>query len=330
MEIFDYLNKNENLLFSKLSKKDLEEIIYYINLYLLEYRKVLNFNPNDTFGIEIEAENILEPSELLSKLYIYLDEGWDKKEDPTILDGLEFTSPVLRDDIDAWNSIQSVCKEINKYATVEENCAAHVHIGAQILPNNYEYMKRFLLLWATYEDVIFRFANGEYTKERLVIDDNAHSCYFTYDSYYQELTKNGEHIWPYILENLKVSPDSAVRFKQLQKLGVYKFDNTIEFRNPNGTFNPIIWQNNINFFMKMLYYVVSDRFDYDVILRRKKLNDMNYKYFSNYDMIHMDSALEFCDLIFDNNQDKVYFLKQYLKNNNEDTETFNKVLGLTR
>ena len=37
----------------------------------------------------------------------------------------------------------------------------------------------------------------------------------------------------------------------------YQKDNTIEFRFPNGTLNPIIWQNNINVFTKMMLYVQS-------------------------------------------------------------------------
>lgn len=33
-----------------------------------------------------------------------------------------------------------------------------------------------------------------------------------------------------------------------------------------------------------------------------------------YDEINLKNALEFVDLVFDNNLDKVYFLRQYLKN----------------
>ena len=36
-----------------------------------------------------------------------------------------------------------------------------------------------------------------------------------------------------------------------------------------------------------------------------------------YNNINLKNALEFVDLIFDNNLDKVYFLKQYLKNYQE-------------
>ena len=330
MEIFDFINKQDNLLFSKLSKKDLEEIIYYLNLYLLEYRKTLNLESKDTFGIEIETEDIIDYNDIFSAFAIYEDEGWTKKEDSSLDDGLEFTSPALSDDKDSWLAIKRVCNILKNYSSINDKCAAHVHVGAQILPNNWEIFSRFLLLWATYEDVIYRFCDGEYSITRSGINDYALQCNFDFNEYYNLLSVRKESIFLQVFNELRKMDNNAVSFEKCSLLGVYKFNNTIEFRNPNGTLNPVIWQNNINLFIKMLYYVTSDRFNYDIILNRRRINTKNYLYFSNYNMIHLDNALEFCDLIFNNNLDKVYFLKQYLKNNNEDTKDFKKVLGLTR
>ena len=41
-------------------------------------------------------------------------------------------------------------------------------------------------------------------------------------------------------------------------------------------------------------------------------------------MIDSDGAIEFTDLIFDKNIDKVYFLRQYLKNMEETTSKYLK------
>ena len=38
----------------------------------------------------------------------------------------------------------------------------------------------------------------------------------------------------------------------------------------------------------------------------------NYQIYS-YNQIYLEQALELCDMIFDNNLDKIYFLRQYLK-----------------
>ena len=329
MEIFDLINKQENLLFSKLSKKDLEEILSYLNLYLLEYRNTLSLSSQDTFGIEIETEDIIDYNDLASAYFMYEDEGWTKKEEPSLYEGLEFTSPPLKDDINSWQEIKRVCDILKRYSSINEKCAAQVHVGAQILPESSEILSRFLLLWSTYEDVIFRFGNGEYTISRPLIDEYAYNCNADFEEAFLVLQEFPTDFME-VLAMLKKENAAAVSFEKCNKLGQYNLNNTIEFRNPNGTLNPIIWQNNINLFMKMLYYVKSDKFDYETIFHRRKLNKYNYSYFSDYNKIHLDSALEFCDLVFNNNLDKVYFLRQYLKNNNEDTKSFQKILGLTR
>ena len=41
----------------------------------------------------------------------------------------------------------------------------------------------------------------------------------------------------------------------------------------------------------------------------------NYGDFDSYNDIYYDQAIELCDLIFNKNIDKIYFLRQYLKNN---------------
>ena len=86
--------------------------------------------------------------------------------------------------------------------------------------------------------------------------------------------------------------------------------NTIEFRSANGTMNPIIWQNNLNFIVNFLLYAKGSKFDTKMILKR--YIETEYK-FELYDEIYLSQALELCDLIFNNNYDKVCFLKQYLK-----------------
>ena len=95
--------------------------------------------------------------------------------------------------------------------------------------------------------------------------------------------------------------------------------NTIEFRCPNGTLSHIIWQNNINFFVKLLLYCRSNNFDIDFI--NKKMKNYEVKKLEQYSDIYLDDAIELSDLIFDNELDKMYFLKQYLKINKYNFET---------
>ena len=87
--------------------------------------------------------------------------------------------------------------------------------------------------------------------------------------------------------------------------------NTIEFRSANGTLNHIIWQNNINFYEHFLRYSTNPNFDFDRINYRMKNQEFSLEYFN---IINIEEALELADLIFDNNLDKINFLRQYLKN----------------
>ncbi|MCM1370886.1 MAG: hypothetical protein NC181_03235 [Clostridium sp.] len=91
--------------------------------------------------------------------------------------------------------------------------------------------------------------------------------------------------------------------------------NTIEFRSQNATINPVIWQNNINVFSKMLVTSREKLMDEEFLDYKLKHEFISYssnKYL--YNNVNLKNVLEFVDLVFDNNLDKVYFLRQYLKN----------------
>ena len=95
--------------------------------------------------------------------------------------------------------------------------------------------------------------------------------------------------------------------------------NTIEFRCPNGTLEPIIWQNNANLFAKLLIYSKNNNFNHDIIDKRKTTTNIN-----NYKIISLEQSLELADLIFNNNLDKIYFLRQYLKSYEESDKILKK------
>ena len=110
-------------------------------------------------------------------------------------------------------------------------------------------------------------------------------------------------------------------------LGEEYVNNTFEYRAPNGTLDPVIWQNNLNIIVKMMKYCNSDNFNLELVENRISKNIMNLSNYKYYRSIDIDGLLEFADLIFDNNLDKIYFLRQYLKDRKY---TDNKVLVLSR
>ena len=118
-----------------------------------------------------------------------------------------------------------------------------------------------------------------------------------------------------IFERIMYEKYSAFNLQnvEFENSNFFSSGNTIEFRCPNGTLNSVIWQNNVNFFTKLLLYCRSEKFNNDIVFQRKRINSNEYNSLIYYDEIFLDQALELCDMIFDNNLDKLYFLRQYLK-----------------
>ena len=81
--------------------------------------------------------------------------------------------------------------------------------------------------------------------------------------------------------------------------------NTIEFRSPNGTSKAIVWQNNVNTLVKFLLSFTREEID-EEYLDYRLLNEPSTT-------SCFEDTLQFIDMIFENNQDKIYFLKQYMK-----------------
>ena len=129
------------------------------------------------------------------------------------------------------------------------------------------------------------------------------------------------------------SRDKAVNFNNVKIDCCDKviFGNTIEFRCPNGSLNPIIWQNNVNLLVKLLEYTKDPKFNHDIIDKRQMINQTKYMNLYWYKEVFLQQALELSDMIFDNNLDKIYFLKQYFKDYGNDQESSDlKVKSLTK
>ena len=100
----------------------------------------------------------------------------------------------------------------------------------------------------------------------------------------------------------------GVNFKRVTSYG-YEENNTIEFRFPNATLDVTIWQNNINFLTKLLLYASSNNYNSDIVTARRTKNNSKNTNISLYNQIYLEQALELADEIFNNNLDKLYFLR---------------------
>ena len=306
-----YLSEKDNINLSFMSIYDRRDYLEQLKDYIIEYRTNLSLPSDVTFGVEIEYKGV-DKSVLDDIIYNY--PTYKSTEERNIQVGGELVSVPLRDDYMNWYDLKDILSVLDSLEGIEKDTGtgAHVHIGANIL-KNYDNFIKFLLLYSIYEGIIYRFAymNRCNPRETMISCASPFSIDITND-------------YPEFLEGKKCSEIRkmydrfhGVNFCNLKSFNKYKDRNTIEFRMANGTFDPVLWQNIINLYSKMLLATHKeldiDRLEYSMF--RLNYDRNNHTGFDNY---NIDQAVEFVDIIFDNALDKTNFLKQYMK---DDTET---------
>ncbi len=334
-----------NIPFVKLNKKDLNYFLKKLKKHCIEYRKKLNIAFNIYFGIEIEVDESEREefyyyvSRICPNFFIYETleysnyyKDWLIKPEVSTNYGFEIISPVLSNNDVAWNAIKEVCILLkNKNCKVSDKTAAHIHFDSGILENNIETLKNFIILWSVFENIIYRFSYGEnlnyrsnlttYSipiKNKVLNNYNSAKNCDTEENFIKALNLSFEQIF-------------GIDFhRYISKEHKAKGTDTIEIRCPNGTVKPEIWQNNINFFTHLLLYAKNNNFNFTEINKMFiKLNqDTIVDSLDNYKNIDIKKALKLSDLIFNNNLDKINFLKQYYKNGLE-SSNFSKIVKLT-
>lgn len=309
-KLFKLIKPDENTLLSNMSQNMQDIFLELLTNYHLEYRNTLNLKQTTTFGYEIEFENAD-----INLIYNYLkskNEEWFLLFDPSLKKGAEIPTPILKDNKKTWNEIKELCDFLKMHSEIEDNCGGHIHIGKQVLGESNKSLLNFLKLWSTYEHVIYYFSYGENDKPREAIKEYAkpisNDFWKTYNEYKDNILVPKEEI----IEKVTVTRNRGVSLKYLLFYERPDID-TIEFRCPNGTLNPIIWQNNTKLFVKLLEYSKNPNFDNTTIQLRHKKRENIYSNLNKYNIIYLNDALELSDLIFTNNLDKIYFLKQYIK-----------------
>ena len=307
-----FINSEKNDNFAVLRGIDLQNLLVETENYFLEYRDKLNLPSNITFGVELEYEKLFKRK--TDKFIKNNLPDWKSKSDGSLNSGGEITSPIMKDNPKYWQELKKVCEFLSKKrADTSNNAGGHVHIGANVLGEDVEAWKIFLKLYTNYENIIFRFAYGDKINGRKNIYKYAPP---TADYLKEIITKidEAESLFHIYLNLPTKEKYSALNFCNVGFNSPIHKINTLEFRSPNASSNAIIWQNNINAFTKMLISSKDKKIDSEFL--DYKLNHEYFPYLGNeylYNEVNLKKVLEFVDLIFDNNLDKIYFLRQYLK-----------------
>lgn len=309
-----FINPEKNDNFAFLRGIDLQDLLVETENYLLEYRDKLNL-PNDvTFGVELEYEGILRS--VTNKFVEKNLRDWHSKGDGSLSSGGEITSPVMIDEIRYWQELKKICEHLSRRkADTLHNAGGHIHIGTCVLGEDIEAWRNFLKLYTAYENIIFRFIYGDKISGRKKLFKYAPPIA---DSIYRAMPSIDRAD---SLSDIRLALPTSDRYAALNFCNVDFYNpesryekNTLEFRSPNATTNAVVWQNNINAFAKMLVASrdkVMDEEFLDYKLKHEYLPYSGNEYM--YNDVSLKNVLEFVDLVFDNNLDKIYFLRQYLK-----------------
>lgn len=134
--------------------------------------KKLNLHKKDTYGIEIEFVTKQIPvlqqeiDDLIAKKKLHPD--WILKPEKSCDEygvegtGQEINSPIMNYQKSWLLELKQVLHLLEQYTMISSKSAIHFHIGSQIFEGRTRYLQDFILLWCYYEDILYRFANGEY------------------------------------------------------------------------------------------------------------------------------------------------------------------------
>lgn len=302
-------------------------------LYLKgEYQKVIKLNKEISFGIEIEFAGIE-----LDKMLKYVDKYINKIDSNSAFEyriwnvineltvekrvydkilGGEIVSPILHNDEASWKSIKKITSLFNlQNFYLSEDCSLHVHFGEKNFSNfrnnsspllcTPQFIFNLFKIWMVFEDIIYRTCYGSKLQERPKIMKYApptgYKIYKNLNSLYNE-----EQIIKFV-ENYRIEKDYGLNLKNLK----YFSKKTIEIRCPNAMETIFLIQNTIRFLARLLEYCDSDEFDSEKIeYYIKKYKPMNIEDFRKENFY---KAEDLANMIYDDELDKMYFLKQYLK-----------------
>ena len=327
-DVFKFINPKENDLLSQFTSKDKKQFLKLLSLYYIGYRPTLGYSSDYTFGMEIEFDDCY-----YKKVPRFdLSRNYPIKSEESLKNGGEVNTPILRDNKNDWQEFKKVCSMIKKYGNITYDCGGHIHFGFHVIKNHTQFLN-LLKIWSLYENVLFHFYSGEFINLRKSIYNSTDSLRLSFFSILEK-EEHGNLSIKEIYERymdmdwIRSSLYFGNSLDSSYENSVFRESNTVELRCPNGTFNPIIWQNNVNAFLAILKYSTGKSFDDDFINYQINLLKNSSEAYTNknYHKIDYLHSFQLVDLIFNNNLDKVNFLRQYIK----DGRTSNNEMDLIK
>lgn len=284
--------------------KSKKEILKELNDHEIKYKDKLDLPRNVLFGLEIEYE-------CLKQIKFSLPNNWINKDEDTIPDGGEINSNPMIDSPDTWNNLKYVLEMLKEEgAKIYDAASGHIHFDSKILGHDFDAWIKLIKAWIMYEPIIYKFSSGEKDKLRNMCMKYAfylrHSLLDKYDRLIY--CANYDELICY-LNNVCTRCYGLC----LSNVDRKKDKNTIEVRCPNGSLESFIWQNNVNFFANFFLAIKNKEVDEELFKYRTKKFVEETCYGDEYLNEDINLAIELSNFVFNDEEKKKDFLKQYTK-----------------
>ena len=307
----DFIDKKRNDAFAELRGFDLQSLLVQVENYNLIYRDELGLPDDLIFKVGIKYDYMME-----QPMNKFIKHSLQKRVAHN--GGTEgmLTIYPMWDEPKTWEILEEKCESLIKRnlqnIDMFSNPNDYIKIGVGFFGNDVGAWRKFLKIYALYDHVMARFICEDrmgFIKQlcQLTINDTLRTlvreitdiddikCLLT-DKYFDALVFKG------------------INFDELTNESE---ENMITFKSLNAWTDPIIWQNNINAYAKIMISAKQKLVDEEFL--DYKLQDLFQKYATHethnylYSSVNIKDVMEFVDIVFDNNLDKVYFLKQYFR-----------------
>lgn len=295
-----------------------------------QYRTDINIDKEERFGIEIEFAKA-ELHQLAEKLkdtrlpieyqkyhkrkdinydrwYLDLDSTVTEEIEENLFGG-EVSSRILRN-LDAdWLELEKVCQFlIENKAQINKKCALQVSIDIKSLLTNSKFWEIFLKIIATKEDELKLFYKGENNYCRKTSYKYARSLKYHLLEYINEVDFQNEDFFYEMRSDKKTgillfTAFDGINLQYVEKTG------RMEIKYPNGTLNPKVIQNDINFSFKLIESILMGKWD----LERLNYQIAKEKMTWNFDEITTGEIESLVETITRTEEDRLDFLEQYEK-----------------
>ena len=296
----------------------------------MEYKDTIGLSKDYKFGIELEFTNIniaylstLFENKFPIKLKLChkmdnfdFDNYWclDQENSVTKIEkhdeydrymGGELSSRIFTDNHHDWKEIYDVCNFLKEYdCKTDETCAMHIHVSNDKFAKNLRFYEGLYKMIALFEDDFKLFYMGDKYIERPKSKEYAIPLK-------EELLKKIDKIDFNDFESIYDNLFAPQWYDFSTRDGVYvDYDvNEIEVRYPNGTIDPKIVQNNVNFTLKLFDSLLNNNIDIDYLdyLIKKKQEGRDIR------NIHPRYFKDIVDVISNDYNDKRDFKEQYQK-----------------